>query len=295
MKSLFRFFCCFAVFAPLLVVLQVTQSDSLAQAAQERAQEFPSAAPLQTALYYDATKIQASNEIGDAASPSLIATALNAGATGPRPQYYQPPCPSTTKVFINSGDQYVTDPLSLGATANMNEYCHDVYHTICSGQMFFYVWSDGAWNELGTGTYQQLCFWTLQTSALTAGTHRIKAIYTDDQDGFGPSSALMWVEISKWPTTTTVTSAPNPSNYKQQVTFTATAIPNPDAPTTPTGKVKFVSGTTTLGTALLDSNGVATLTTKHLPVGTDSVTAEYLGDADNAPSLSAVLSQVVDP
>ena len=105
----------------------------------------------------------------------------------------------------------------------------------------------------------------------------------------------MWVEILKWPTTTTVTSTPNPSTYKQQVTFTAMALPNQDAPTTPTGKIKFVSGGTTLGIALLFSNGVATLTTKHLPVGTDLVTAEYLGDADNAPSESASLSQVVDP
>jgi hypothetical protein len=79
------------------------------------------------------------------------------------------------------------------------------------------------------------------------------------------------------------------------VTFTATAVPNENAPTTPTGKIKFVNGTETLGTAVVNSNGVATFVTQHLPVGTDSITAEYLGDGDNASSTSAALSQVVNP
>lgn len=48
-----------------------------------------------------------------------------------------------------------------------------------------------------------------------------------------------------------------------------------------------------MGTAVVNSSGIATFTTKHLPVGTDSITAEYLGDGDNALS-AATLSQVVN-
>jgi len=41
------------------------------------------------------------------------------------------------------------------------------------------------------------------------------------------------------------------------------------------------------------NGGVATLTTSKLAVGTHSITAEYLGDADCAESTSPVLDQVV--
>jgi hypothetical protein len=133
----------------------------------------------------------------------------------------------------------------------------------------------------------------LTTTALPVGNHRLKATYTEDQDGFGPSSALSYVDVETWPTNTTLTSSPNPSSYKEDVTFTATAVPNQNAPTIPTGKIKFSNGGQTLGTAVVNSNGVATLTTKRLPVGSDSITAEYLGDGDNAPS-AATLSQVVN-
>ncbi len=231
------------------------------------------------------------------ASRNSFATAAapNAESARANERNYQSLCPSKTQAFIEGGGPYVTEPLTLGATANMDEYCHDVYHAICTGQMFFYVWSDGVWTELGTGTHVQECAWELQTTSLTAGMRRIKAIYTADQWGFGPSSALTSVDVEKWPTTTTLASTPNPSTDKQDVTFTATAVPNQYAPTMPTGKMKFVSGGTTLGAVMVNSNGVATFVTKYLPIGTDSVTAEYLGDADNAFSTSAALSQVVNP
>jgi hypothetical protein len=177
----------------------------------------------------------------------------------------------------------------------MDMYCHNVFHYICQGQMYFYLWNDGAWNELGAGTPVQQCAWEYQTSSLTAGTHRIKALYTADPNGFGPSSAITSVEVDEWPTTTTLSSTPNPSADKQDVAFTATAVPNQYAPTTPSGKIKFLNGTETLGAVVVNSNGVAAFTTKRLPVGTDSITAEYLGDADNASSVSAALSQVVNP
>ncbi len=207
----------------------------------------------------------------------------------------EPPCPTKTKIYMVAGGPYVTEPFTLGASANMNEYCNNVYHTICSGKIYFYVWDEGGWNDLGAGTYAGECAWQLQTTALPIGTHRLKAVYTDDQDGFSPSSALSSVDVQEWPTTTSLTSTPNPSNYKQDVIFTATVTPNQDAPTAPTGKIRFANGGKTLAAVTVNSNGVATLTTKYLPVGTDSITAEYIGDGDNASSTSAAWSQVVNP
>ncbi|MGO8985922.1 MAG: FG-GAP-like repeat-containing protein [Terriglobales bacterium] len=227
-------------------------------------------------------------------SGSSFALAPKPIAETTQPGYRPPLCPSQTKFYEADGGPYVTESFTLGARANMNEYCHNVYHAICTGQMYFYLWEDGKWNSLGTGTYVQECAWQLQTTTLPTGTHRLKAIYTADQEGFGPSSALSSVDVEKWPTTASLTSSPNPSTDKQDVTFTVTVVPNQYAPTTPTGKVRFVSGATTLGSAAVNPSGVATFVTRYLPEGTDTITAEYLGDSDNASSTAAV-SQVVNP
>ena len=59
--------------------------------------------------------------------------------------------------------------------------------------------------------------------------------------------------------------------------------------------MKFFDGTRALRTVTLDENGVATLETNNLPIGTNSITAKYEGDAYNAASTSSVLLQVVNP
>jgi autotransporter-associated beta strand protein len=94
------------------------------------------------------------------------------------------------------------------------------------------------------------------------------------------------------PTTTTLTSSPNPSLAGQQVTFTATVSPNGGSPT-PTGTVTFFDGTTPLGTATLNGSGVATFGTTALIAGPHSITAVYAGDANFAGSSSAALVQNV--
>ncbi|HXP08168.1 MAG TPA: Ig-like domain repeat protein [Acidobacteriaceae bacterium] len=84
-----------------------------------------------------------------------------------------------------------------------------------------------------------------------------------------------------------LTSSPNPSNYGQSVTFTATV------PSGVTGTVQFMDGTTLLGTAAL-SGTTASLTTSALTPGTHLVTAVYGGDVNYNPATSAVDSQVVN-
>jgi len=91
-------------------------------------------------------------------------------------------------------------------------------------------------------------------------------------------------------TSTSVTSAPNPSFFGQPVTLTATVT---GAYNTPTGTVTFTSGTTTLcANVAFNSSGVATCTTSTLPVGNDTVTATYSGDANNAPSYGSTQQTV---
>ncbi len=90
---------------------------------------------------------------------------------------------------------------------------------------------------------------------------------------------------------TTLTSSLNPSIYGQKVTFTATVAPSDKI--MPTGKVNFTWSRFSIGSATLNSNGVATLTRSNLNADPYPLTARYGGDANNPASTSAVLNQVV--
>ncbi len=91
-------------------------------------------------------------------------------------------------------------------------------------------------------------------------------------------------------TTTTLTSSPNPSIYGQVVTLTG--IVTSVGPSTPTGTVRFLNGTTGLGYATL-VEGMATLTKTSLPAGILSIIVTYNSDSDSAKSTSVPLSQTV--
>jgi hypothetical protein len=93
------------------------------------------------------------------------------------------------------------------------------------------------------------------------------------------------------PTSTSLTSGLNPSIYGQKVTWTATVTSSGSF--MPTGKVQFTWSGYTIGSATLNSNGVATLTRSNLNADVYPLTAVYGGDANNPPSTSAVLNQVV--
>ena len=90
-------------------------------------------------------------------------------------------------------------------------------------------------------------------------------------------------------TSTSISSnPPNTSTYGSSVTFTATVTPS-----TATGTVNFMEGTTLLGSGTL-SGGIATTSTTALTAGSHSITAVYGGDANFATSTSSTLSQTVN-
>lgn len=93
------------------------------------------------------------------------------------------------------------------------------------------------------------------------------------------------------PTTTTLTSSPNPSISGQTANLTATVRSSGG---TPTGTVTFYYLNTAMGAATL-SGGVATLSTTTLPEGTDSIIAMYNGGSGFAGSNSNAVSQTVLP
>jgi large repetitive protein len=134
---------------------------------------------------------------------------------------------------------------------------------------------------------------TFTTSALSVKTHSIKATYAGDAT-FKTSSGRLVQVVDPYPTTTTLSTSLNPANFGEAVQLTA-GVSNTSGSNIPSRNVKFLNGATVLGTGSLDSTGTATLSTTKLPVGSNSITAEYEGHAENGKSTSSVLTQVVNP
>jgi hypothetical protein len=133
---------------------------------------------------------------------------------------------------------------------------------------------------------------TFSTSALTVGAHSITAAYNGSTNFNSSASGALTQTVNKAATTTTLTSSPNPSTFNQIVVFTATVAVVAPGSGTPGGSVIFKDGATTLATVPLIS-GKAIFSTSTLAKGTHSMTAAYLGSANDNASTSAVLMQKV--
>ncbi len=132
--------------------------------------------------------------------------------------------------------------------------------------------------------------YTLNTATLATGTHSLVATYSGDADDAASSGTLSLV-VTQATTSTTVTAAPNPATVQGTITFTATVKGNGP---TPTGTVNFLAnGSIALGTGTLDSTGKISVTNATLAAGSYQITAVYGGDANDAASTSAAITEVV--
>ena len=134
---------------------------------------------------------------------------------------------------------------------------------------------------------------TLNTIKLPIGENTITAVYGGDANDVGSTSAPVNQFVLAATTSSILMSSLNPSIYGQGVTFTATVIGSGTVP--PTGQVAFTWLGNSIGTATLNSSGVATLTKSNLNAYAYFLTAVYKGDAKNKGSTSPVLNQVVNP
>ena len=118
-----------------------------------------------------------------------------------------------------------------------------------------------------------------------AGTGTVDVTVTTSSGTSATSSADHFA-YGKATTMLTLTSSPNPSAVGQLVTITARVTGN-----SPTGTVIFSDNGKQIDSATL-SGGIATFATASLPVGSNSITASYGGDANNAPD-PVTLIQIV--
>ena len=139
---------------------------------------------------------------------------------------------------------------------------------------------------VGTGTVDSSGMASFTSSSLPTGSLSITAVYSGNYRNAGSTSPAQNVTINpQTATATAVQAAPNPSIAGAAVTLTATVAPAPAG--TPAGTVSFFNGSTLLGTANLNSSGVATFNSSSLPAGTNTITAEYSGNAGFTTSTSS--------
>jgi hypothetical protein len=131
---------------------------------------------------------------------------------------------------------------------------------------------------------------TCATSALTAGTHTITAVYSGDGN-FTTSTSAPLTQTVLTTTTTSVISSANPSVFGQSVQYTATVAGGPSV----TGTITFKDGGTNIAgcVAVAVTAGSASCTVSPT-AASHTITAVYSGDASNTASTSLPLTQVVN-
>ncbi len=132
--------------------------------------------------------------------------------------------------------------------------------------------------SLGTATLSSGTA-SVATSTLALGANSITVTYSGDTNFIGQTSSATTVTVGQASTSTTVTSSPASPVFGQPVTLVGTVTVVSPGTGSPTGTVQFMFGSTVLGTGTL-TNGVASITTSSLPVGSDTISTTYSGNTD---------------
>ena len=133
-------------------------------------------------------------------------------------------------------------------------------------------------------------FTTTATATSNVGSYAIVPAVTGDRLANYTVTTVAGELTVTGAATTTKLSAPANAAYGASVTLTATVASTAGVPA---GSVTFLSGSTPLGVAALNSSGVATLSTTALPAGTDTTIATYVAAGNFAGSSSSGLALTV--
>lgn len=128
---------------------------------------------------------------------------------------------------------------------------------------------------------------------LGAGSQTLVAAFTPtDNTDYAKTAISAALIVGKATPQVGLISSATPVLSQNPVTLTATVS---SSVSTPTGSVTFLNGSTVLGSAVaLNSSGVAALTTTALPVGSDSITAVYSGDANFVTGISSAVADTIE-
>jgi hypothetical protein len=130
-----------------------------------------------------------------------------------------------------------------------------------------------------------------------AGNQPIRATAADFNGDGAPDLAIgslsgFTISLNTGGTFLATSNAPNPSTLQENVTFTTTVAASVKGQPVPTGKVTFMDGITTLGSATL-SNGQAIFTTSFSTSGQHQITPIFSGDSNFNPHTGTAVTQTV--
>ncbi|HEX4320524.1 MAG TPA: Ig-like domain repeat protein [Acidobacteriaceae bacterium] len=129
---------------------------------------------------------------------------------------------------------------------------------------------------------------TVAAPGLPVGSDSITASFAGNTDFAATTSAPLIVTVAQQTPALTLTTPATSVSYGSAITFTANLKVN-GAP--PAGNITFNNGSTALGSVAPNSSGVATLivAAPGLPVGSDSITALFVGDSNYSAVMSAAV------
>ncbi|MHB1021279.1 MAG: Ig-like domain repeat protein [Acidobacteriaceae bacterium] len=148
--------------------------------------------------------------------------------------------------------------------------------------------SDGS-STIGTATLASGKA-TIPVQSLSAGQHSIIATYSGDTQDLTSTSQPFTETVQLRPTTDSLSTSTTSASSNQQITLIS--VVQGTGPVMPTGTVVFQTGTTTLGSGTLNSNGVATYTFTP-STGNYNIVSTYQGDAVYAASTSTTTAVTV--
>ena len=178
------------------------------------------------------------------------------------------------------------NPVTVGQTLNMVATVSASGTASLSGTVNFMNGS----TVLGSASVNSSGVATLSIASLPAGTYSLTARYMGNSNYLTSTSPASSVAVTTSAPTTTISlvALPNPVTEGQALVLTATVTES--GTPSPTGTVSFMNGSAVMGTAVLNSSGVATLSITSLAVGTYSITAQYPSVAGNNPQGSGSAS-----
>ena len=158
------------------------------------------------------------------------------------------------------------------------------YEVTPTGSVAFYYHSSqiGSTQTLSGGAG------SVDTTQLPVGLDTVTAIYSGDGNYY-PDTATVVQTVGKKKPTETLASSMSPSDYTNDVVFT-TYIHDGSHPVT--GTISFWYNGSQIGATQTIVNDTAKVDTTLLPIGTDTITAIYTGDA-NFLADTATVYQVV--
>ncbi len=174
------------------------------------------------------------------------------------------------------------NPSVVGTNVTLTAQISGVGSVVPTGTVTF---SDGV-TPLGVVAVSATGAAIYQTATLVVGTHPITAAYSGDAT-YSTASASLSQVVQTATTQTVLTASASPATYGAPLTLTATTT---SAGTIATGQVMFSDGSTSIGTAILNAAGVATLTTSTLTPGAHTIVASYPGDGHANASTSSPLA-----